>query len=352
MPRPKKSNRTDGRYEIQRVIGYEINGKAIKKSFYGSSKDDALSKFEDYKRNVQKAEDERKRILFSSWVEQWLETYKKPDVKPSTFLTTYQRPCNNYIIPFFKDVILQDISQINIKLFLNTLTNLSQSLIDKIIICLKGIFETAIDNDLIIKNPCRNISCKSKKEKALKRTYDESSVEYLCSSDHKYSLLINILLKMGLRCSELCGLRWEDVDIENSTLYVKQALTSENGTIYIDEPKSKNSARKLKIPKELIEKLKAEKGTGYIAVLNNRHITPDHFSDRQLESFYNYMKVPKEQRLSPHELRHTCGTLLYEKTKDIYHVSRFLGHSDIGITTKIYVHSEMQEDKIKITPTE
>ena len=87
-------------------------------------------------------------------------------------------------------------------------------------------------------------------------------------------------------------------------------------------------------------------------MLNGRHITPNHFGDRHMEAFYNTMKVPKEQRLSPHELRHTCGTLLYEETKDIYFVSRFLGHSDIGITTKTYVHSEMQDEKIhlRITP--
>ena len=60
MPRPRKSNRNDGRYEIQRVIGYDINGKALRKSFYGKSKDDALSKYEDYKRRINKSEEEKK----------------------------------------------------------------------------------------------------------------------------------------------------------------------------------------------------------------------------------------------------------------------------------------------------
>ena len=287
-------------------------------------------------------------ILFSVWVDKWLVTYKKPDVKESTFITTYERPCRRYIIPYFDGKTINQISQIDIKHFTNTLKPLSQSLIDKIIICLRGIFEAAIDNEIINKNPCRNITCKSSKEKTIKRTYDNESVDYLCKSDHKYSLYVYILLKMGLRCSELCGLRWEDIDFENKILHVKQALTCENGIIYIDEPKSINSIRKLKIPEDLLDKLKAEQGTGYVAMLKDHHITPDHFGDRQLEAFYNYMKVPKEQRLSPHELRHTCGTLLYEETKDIYFVSRFLGHSDIGITTKTYVHSEMQQEKIHI----
>lgn len=45
--------------------------------------------------------------------------------------------------------------------------------------------------------------------------------------------------------------------------------------------------------------------------------------------------------LSPHELRHTCGTLLYARTKNIYAVSKFLGHANINITAKIYVHNDV-----------
>ena len=348
MPRPKKSNRADGRYEIKRVIGHDAAGKPVKKSFYGATKDAALEAYRLYTLERKKHEEAKKCMDFASWVNEWLYTYKEPDVKPTTFLTTYKRPCNNVILPFFKGRILQDITNAEIKRFTNSITHLSQSTIDKTIICLRGIFEAAVDNDLITKNPCRNISCKSKKEKQKKRTYDRESVERLCASDHKYAILVHILLRMGLRCSELCGLRWEDIDLDSGTLTVSQALTVEGGRVFIGKPKSANSIRKLSIPEDLLARLREEHGTGYIATLNKRNITPDHFTERQLEAFYNSFGIPKEQRLTAHELRHTCGTLLYEDTKDIYYVSRFLGHSDIGITTKTYVHSEMQDEKIHI----
>lgn len=348
MPRPKKSNRADGRYEIKRTVGYDTEGKPIRKSFYGATKDEALEGYRLYVAEKEKREAAKKCMDFAAWVDEWLYTYKEPDVKPTTFLSTYKRPCYNVILPFFRGKILQDVTNAEIKRFANTITDLSQSSIDKVIICLKGIFESAIDNDLIQKNPCRNISCKSRQKKCKKRTYDRATVEVLCKSDHKYALYVHILLRMGLRCSELCGLRWEDIDLDAGTLMVSQALTVEGGRIFIDDTKSLNSTRKLVIPRDLLERLRSERGTGYVAMLNDHHVTPDHFTERQLEFFYNYMNVPKGQRLAAHELRHTCGTLLYEETKDIYHVSRFLGHSDIGITTKTYVHSEMQEEKIHI----
>ena len=350
MPRPKKTNRKDDRYEIKREVGRDCDGNAIRRSFYGKDKEEAEEKYRQFKLNAEKREAEKKRMLFNLWVEKWLYTYKEPDVKPTTFISTYERPCKNYIIPYFKDVIIQDISQMDVKAFLNSLSDRSQSLIDKVIICLRGIFETAIDNDILTKNPCRNVTAKSKAQKEKKRTYDKESADKLCSSNHKYAILVHILLKMGLRCSELCGLRWQDIDLDNGTMYIRQALTSEGSQTFIGPPKSQNSVRKLIIPADLLCRLQAEKNSDeeYIAMLNGRHITPNHFADRQLEAFYNAMKVPPEQRLSPHELRHTCGTLLYKETKDIYFVSRFLGHSDIGITTKIYVHSEMQDSAVHI----
>ena len=359
MPRAKKTNRSDGRYELKRVIGYTADGEKIRKSFYGANKDEALLKYHEYLSEAERREAEKKQTSFSSWVEKWLYTYKEPDVKPTTFLSTYKRPCYNYIIPYFKDKNIQDITQIEIKAFFNTISDRSQSLMDKILICLNGIFESAIDNDLIGKNPCRNVNTRSKAKKATKRTYDKESTELLCTSDHKYAIFVHILLRMGLRCSELCGLRWKDIDTEKGFMTVSQALTSEGSQIFIDIPKTKMSLRKLAIPEDLLKRLKSQKqdmlSIGqykeemFLAVMpSGNHITPNHFGDRQLEAFYNYMDVPRDQRLSPHELRHTCGTLLYKETKDIYHVSRFLGHSDIAITTKTYVHSEMQEEEIHI----
>jgi len=352
MPRPKKANRSDNRYEIQRTVGHDPDGKRIVKSFYGKNKDEAVRKYQEYLAGIEKIREEKKRMPFELWAERWLRTYKEPDVKPTTYTTTYARPCKNYIIPYFKERFIQDITQVDIKQFLNSVSDRSQSLIDKIIICLHGIFEAAIDNDIVSKNPCRNVSAKSKAKKATRRTYDEASVDILCASEHKYALWVCILLKMGLRCSELCGLRWEDIDLDAGLLHVKQALTTEGGRIFIDVPKSVNSVRRLDIPEDLITRLRSARtkdpDAEYVAMLDGRHVTPNHFGDRQLEIFYNAMRVPPEQRLSPHELRHTCGTLLYQKTKDIYFVSRFLGHSDIVITTKTYVHSEMQESSVHI----
>ncbi len=344
VPRAKKGKRKDGRVQIKRVIGHDYLGKAIYKWFYGKTKREALEKYHDYLIQKEQQEIEKKNMPFEKWTDTWLYTYKEPDVRPTTFGTTYYRPTTIHILPYFEGRILQDITQADIKAFGNKIMNLSQSMIDKIMLCLYGIFETALDNDLIMKNPVRNVKIKSNKEKQNKRTYDKATTDYLCSVEHKYALMLHILLRMGLRASELCGLEWKNIDLINRQILICQCITTENGVKYLDKPKSANSTRKLPIPDDLLARLEKEPKTGSFLFEGMTH----KIVGQKITTLYNYLKVPKDKQLTPHELRHTCGTLLYQATKDIYHVSRFLGHSDTAITTKIYVHSEFQQEEIHI----
>ena len=349
MPRPKKQNRKDKRYQIIRVIGHLPDGTSIKKSFYGKNKDEALLKYHEYKLNIDKQNEEKRNMPFDKWAEKWLYTYKEPDVKGSTFNSTYYRPVYLHLIPYFEDRILRNITQADIKEYFNQNREKSISYLQKDLICLNGIFESAIDNELIDKNPCRNLKVKSTQEKNKKRTYDKETVDKLCNTEHQYTLIINLLLKLGLRASELCGLKWENIDLENKIIYINNSITEESGKKYEGKPKTDNSVRKLPIDDYLLNLLKKEpKNNLYLVSKDGKSITPSQLYVK-LGVYYNFLKVPKEKRLSLHELRHTCGTLLYNDTRDIYHVSRYLGHSDIGITTKIYVHSEMQEESIHIS---
>ena len=142
MPRPKKANRGDGRYELKRVIGRDGDGNTLRKSFYGKNEAEALRAYQKFLEDREKEQQERRFTPFEKWVDTWLYTYKEPDVKPTTFLTTYERPCERYIKPYFSGKFLQDISQADIKAFLNSLaTEYSQSFLDKIVICLRGIFD-------------------------------------------------------------------------------------------------------------------------------------------------------------------------------------------------------------------
>ena len=349
MPRPKKEqpNHAGGLYEVKITVGKTIDGKLIRKSFYSStSKADARAQAEQYKIDREVASQTgagfiSKDITFADWARKWLKIYKQPSVKASTYTETYLRPVESYLIPILGRANLQDIRPADIKaLYTKIGAKYSQSTIEKVKICLNGIFESAIDNDLCYKNPAKNISVASCKPSTGKRIYTKAQRDTVVAfaQEHKNGIPVLLLLVMGLRRSEMMALCWEDIDLERRIIHIRKAVTMVNNHPVEDVPKSQSSIRDLPIPFDLYICLTVRQSTGKIVDIQSptawQHVRYKKFMD-DLTAVH-----PDVPRLTPHELRHTCGTLLYQDTRDIYAVSKFLGHSDIGITTKIYVHND------------
>lgn len=57
-----------------------------------------------------------------------------------------------------------------------------------------------------------------------------------------------------------------------------------------------------------------------------------------MEKASRELNIPK---LTPHELRHTYGTLLLEKGVDIYTIQKVMGHSDVSVTADVYIHNNI-----------
>lgn len=353
-PRKEKPNRADGLYEVKITIGKKLDGTLIRKSFYSSiSKLEAKKEAEQYKINREVSDRMglgfvSKDIDFTSWANEWLETYKKPNVKLSTYENTYKNTVCNHLIPCFGAAKLSDITPIDIQKFYNTkCCNLSDSAINKIKICLNAIFSVAIDNDLCAKNPCKNVTIPKANEKTIKRTLslEQTLLASEFAKQHVYGLDIMLLIELGLRRSELMGLMWSDIDLDNRYVEINRGVTLEGNKVHVGNPKSKTSIRKLPISTEFALYLTPHKSAGFVIPnANGGAMSPNNWERRRYSKFMGDLidKYPDIPRLTPHEMRHTCGTNLYNKTGNIYAVSKFLGHADINITTKIYVHSDIE----------
>ena len=215
--------------------------------------------------------------------------------------------------------------------------------------CLNAIFETAIDNEFCDKNPIRNVKVNSNLESAQRQTYAADEVERILefADTHRYGLYIRILLELGLRCSELCGLKWSDFNLAKKTVSIKRACTEEKRRAILDKTKNKSSERTLPISTELCERLKMQLPKTQDEFLmksrkskNGMPISPRKFSEGRYKTFFADMGF--EKTLIPHECRHTVGTLMYERSHDIYAVSKFLGHANIQITAELYVHEDVE----------
>lgn len=358
MPRPKKEKPNHGQlYEVKISYGSDADGKPLRKSFYSSvSKADARKKADEWKlaQQVEVVTGEplaSADMPFDAWARQWLRDYKRGTVKENTYRETYERTVEKFLIPHFGRRSIAHIQPAQISGFLNQQAQkYTDTTLSKMRLCLRGIFGAAIDNGLLVRDPTRNLRpVVSRVKSGEKRTYTATERDTLVEfcKTHRFGLGVRILVECGLRCSELCGLQVGDIDLDARTLSVRRASTADKHKPRLDVPKSAKSVRTIPIGRDLCEQIRREfpdapPETQIVVSAHGELYSPDRYTQHRYNLFMRDFVAahPDIPRLSPHELRHTCGTLLYQRTHDIHAVSKYLGHANIGITSRLYVHDD------------
>ena len=153
----------------------------------------------------------------------------------------------------------------------------------------------------------------------------------------KYKMLIKMFLNTGLRVSEVCNIRLEDVDMSNCCLNVK---CKGNRTRQVNFTTKLSNELKIYCSKfQPINYLfESYKGKQY-SRRRVHEIVSEAYKELGLKGF------------TVHSLRHTVATMLYENTKDIKLVKEFLGHESIE-STIIYTHvnNEILKEAVKRNP--
>ena len=125
------------------TIGRDINGKPIRKAFYGATERECKAKIKAYWQGEYKPT--YSDITLAEWADKWLEI-KKGKVKESTYESTYRNAVDVHIKPYFKNARLKDIKPIDIEKFFKAKAHMSASSLSKMRITLGSMFESAVDN--------------------------------------------------------------------------------------------------------------------------------------------------------------------------------------------------------------
>ncbi|MCC8127612.1 MAG: site-specific integrase [Clostridiales bacterium] len=179
----------------------------------------------------------------------------KSDLK-STTEANYKRLWANCIKPTpLAQMKISQIKPLHIKEFYNSLVKkgFSTSAINSYHVLIRGALEMASENEWIRKNPgekaMKGICGSEKKKKPLSRAEQAELLKFL--DDHPiysvYLPLISFALATGARVSELCGLRWSDIDREEKVIHIERQLAYTNlgdGYKYVIlEPKTEKGKR-------------------------------------------------------------------------------------------------------------
>jgi integrase/recombinase XerD len=138
--------------------------------------------------------------------------------------------------------------------------------------------------------------------------------------------IIMVLAYSGIRVSELCSLRIEDVDFSENVIHVKSGKGDKDRMVVVD-------SRVMEVLKEYLRNEKRNEGYVFMSRKRTR-ITPTH-----VERIVRYYagKAGINKKVTPHVIRHTFATALLRNGADIRFIQQILGHSSVA-TTQIYTH--------------
>ena len=369
--------------------------------------EDYARRFEDEIHNAVSL-DGRKMTL-NDFAQKWMEEYAKVNLQPRT-VEKYREELDGKILPALGRVKLLAINPAILNTFFVSLTKdgarkdgkrggYAKSSIAKTKNVISCMMRCAVEWELLEKNPCSRVRVAAVPSTAdnIKYFTPEQATAFLAHIEQPYKLkvrghqrtddtgktytvgeyevehqmpeqlviLFNLAIYGGFRKGELLALKFSDIDYENCVVRISKSGTTVDGEQVCKDPKTRNSARSVSIPKALVERISAlravrEEDKAYFGdawegqdwlfvsqygrMMN--YSTP-YEALQDAIARYNEGKPEGEQLpiIPFHGLRHTSATLLISAHQDIATVSKRLGHAHASVTLDIYTHALEKNDR-------
>ena len=142
--------------------------------------------------------------------------------------------------------------------------------------------------------------------------------------------IVTLLLGTGIRVSECVGLDIEDVDFKNNGIKVTRKGGNEM-VVYFGPEVEKSLKRYLEVREGITPLAGHEHALFYSAQRKRMGVQA---VENMVKKYSRQITTTK--KITPHKLRSTYGTALYQETGDIYLVADVLGHKDVNTTKKHY----------------
>ncbi|MFG3282026.1 tyrosine-type recombinase/integrase [Streptomyces sp. NPDC048111] len=312
------------------------------------------------------------KITVNEWLDRWL-AMKAEDLEETTIY--------NYRISLERvrgrlgEIRLQDLTEEHVEEWRDWAlahgrvrgkragTPLSVTSVDMSLSRFKEALARAVTRRLVQMNVAEHVNIPRRVRKEERKTKEEvppwnvKEVQRFIQGIQVERLYAPLLLSlMGLRPAEVCGLRWEDVDLENATIVIANTRTM-MGNRYVVEKDTKSLAgeRDLPLPTPALAALKAFKAlqaeerlalgeayevSPYVVV----HESGQAFTMKQLRRrAYRLMHLLGLRRVRLYDARASCFTFLANNGVPDHILARWAGHKNVKTTKKWYVKPNVED---------
>lgn len=362
------SQRKDGRWCAVITVGRKEDGKLKQKFFYGKTRQEVAEKLNKALAEVRQGTYvEPSKLTVGEWLDTWLKEYARPHIRPSTW-QNYEMVIRVHIKPAIGSLQLKQLQAAHLQRLYNEKREngrvdgrggLSARTVRIIHTVMHASLKQALKEGLVARNVAEATTLPRQQKKELRVLTLEEEQRFIAAvAGDRLGTAFLLDLASGMRLGELLALRWQDVDLKEGVIRVRQALSRvkvpdgpTKTALIFQEPKTAKGKRSIPLPEWAIAALKAHKarqaqeklllGLAYqdnglvFATEEGKPIEPRNF----IRKFYQLREkagLPKDVNF--HALRHTYATRLLEANEHPKVVQELLGHSQISMTLDTYSH--------------
>jgi integrase len=336
-------------------LGVDADGKPIRKWIQRKRKDEVQAELNRLRRKFELGQPvhSAKRTV-AQFLTEWLEIHVRPNLEPNTY-RGYEVYVRLHLIPTLGRMPLETLNAQDVQRVLNKAAKdgLSPTTAKGINGCLKTALTTAKKWRLVDRNVAKDAT-PPKQIKYESGFLNVEQAERLLKviKGHRFAALIVISLMLGLRRGEVCALRWENIDLIDRLLYVReQSQRVAKKGIVSSTVKTKQSNRRIPIPQMVVDALierqmiqeqeksragaKWEQDGDFVFTSRRGHRIQIEEPGEILHTFLAEAGLPD---IRFHDLRHSTASLLLSRGVHIKIVQEILGHASSQITMDLYSH--------------
>lgn len=345
----RKGNGWEGRITI------EVDGRTQRLSFYDKELVLVRKKLDDVKYKIYNQEYVQKNNLtIEKWIIAWLNECKKPYIRPNTF-TSYVSLFKTHIQTKLGQIKLENLTKSIIQGFVNDLIKLklSPKTIREIYRILKMCLDEAVERNYISKNCSTRIILPERNKREIKILDEKEEIQWLkLLKQEELGIVIEFILLTGVRCGELCGIKWKNIDFKNKIVSIENSF--QEIPIYdkkldiigrkreISKLKTRSSIRQIPIQNILYEDLlkykkdsvKIKDDDFVFLSIKGQPLITDNVQGR----LKRFIKRHNLKSIGVHALRHTFASRCIEANMNAKVLQDILGHSDFSTTANCYLH--------------
>lgn len=311
------------------------------------------------------------RGTIASYLAEWIETYAKSGkVKPST-ASKNREHIERHIVPRIGSIDVAKLTGADVaRLYADLLTEgrvrgkIGTPLSPKTVRNIANTLHKALSDGVKWSKVSRNVADGidlPRFERPDLDVWDGDQIrrflDYVAGSGDYLGPIWRLMLATGMRRGEVLGLHWDDVDMVDKVVTIKESRVQVRGVTMTTTPKTKAGRRNVSLDSATVialaslrnaqedarEKLGAWTSNLVATDLDGQPIEPDALS-RRFKSVAGRAGMPAGTRL--HDLRHSAAVLMLTQGVPIHIVSGRLGHANPSITLTIYAHFLPSADKL------